>query len=210
MVRHSESAKNIRPDLIGGRSNEAELTPKGELQSDMLGYWMVRESVKPTAAYASTAVRTNATLKRAFEVAGLSLPIQQREDLLEMSQGVAEGLPRIDVYTPEVLAQIERDLLDFKLEEGESMNEVADRTIAALLDIAAQHQDEIVIVGGHGLGKRCVFGRILGWSHEEIRANDVPNTAVSRLRIEEDQIEVVSFAEQVIQDPEVIAWAAAR
>lgn len=126
---------NLRPDLIGGRTNETALSPLGEEQAKVVGRYIHRLLVHPLVAVSSPAVRTRRTLRLALREANSALPIYLNDDLQELSQGAAEGQPRSDVYTDEVMVALRASGKDFKLPGGESMNEVGLRMYGAMLAI---------------------------------------------------------------------------
>jgi broad specificity phosphatase PhoE len=81
----------------------------------------------PTASYASPAKRTRDTAYYSLSAMGIDMEPQITDEIQEQSHGLSEGLPRIGVYTPEVLRQIDRLGKNFRLEGGESMNDVGER-----------------------------------------------------------------------------------
>lgn len=179
IVRHAESAMNVQPHLVGGRSNEAELTERGVAQARALGRLLLEQVGVPKAVYASPAVRTQATARHALEAAGLQTAIRLDEALYEMDQGDYVGRERNEVYTDEVLEMIARQGKDFKLPGGESMNDVGER----MLDWADTHEAEAadgpLVVFGHGLAIRCLASTIHGWSHRQTFITVVPNASLT-------------------------------
>lgn len=186
LFRHAETKMNITPDIVGGRSNHEPLTGLGEEQAVRLGHWISRRQLKPDVVYVSPAVRTIETARISLEAAGLVVEPVVDKRLQELSQGLAEGKPRKEIYTKEVQKLINRDLKDFKLEGGESMNDVAARKRSFSEYSRAVEEHDDIFVYTHGYAIRCYVGDLLGWSHAEIRANDHDNAAATILSFDND------------------------
>ena len=188
-IRHPESAMNQRADLVGGRSNEAAVTPRGEEQLRRLSAVFLEHYQKPVAIFSSPAVRTMALATHLAEQFHITKPITVRDGLQEMSQGAAEGQPRSLVYTPTVLARIALEQKDFSLPESETVNEVTERMLDELFAIHTAYPNQSVAVAGHGQAIRCVLGEVLDWSHSQITQPSDPrynteNVSVTELHIE--------------------------
>src|SRR3989344_5078569 len=121
LFRHAESQMNLHPDIISGRVNETPLSPLGELQALWLGQRLQNEEILFDQIYSSTAVRAQQTAMIASKQIEYPLEnILSSEKLLELDQGDWEGQPRVKIYTPQVLAEINRDNWNFAPKNGES------------------------------------------------------------------------------------------
>ena len=162
-IRHGETEMNTRPDLIGGRSNHTPLTERGKKQAAKVGEYLLFSSAygKPAAIYSSPAIRAVSTGLIVCAEAGLdALPIVQDERLLEISQGMFEGMPRDGVYNEENRIRYHLDELDGKLPTGESVLDAQIRKRSFLDETHERHPDGLVIVFGHGLAIRSLAGQI--------------------------------------------------
>ena len=91
-----------------------------------------REYPSPDIVFSSPAVRAQALIEAYLRHNNTQDKGYFIDDALqEMTQGVADGKPRAAIYTPKVIHRINEELFDFKLSEGESLNEVADRMLTA-------------------------------------------------------------------------------
>lgn len=198
--RHGESVRNIEPDFIGGQSNSAELTKRGERQAFLAGLWVAENLPRIDFAVSSTAVRTQQTGAIVLSTAGLELELELYEGLLEMSQGEYEGRRRDEVYTPERKLEIADLGIDFKLPGAESMREVGVRKGDCFRDISRKHEDKVGIAFAHGTGLRCVAGLALDLSHAEIYTTPTDNLSLTILDIEDDVISVDCIGKKVIED----------
>jgi broad specificity phosphatase PhoE len=183
-LRHAESALNVKPHIIGGRSIETPITPKGVVQARTLGYYMLQENIIPHAVYASPAVRPRDTAKYTLEVMGIDIEPTIDDALQELDQGEWVGLNRDDIYTPERIAEIGRQGKDFKAPGGESMNEAGERMFNRVSEIADRHAEEgkviRIFVFTHGLAIRCLASHIHNWSRKQTFDAVTPNASISR------------------------------
>ncbi|GAB4419793.1 MAG: histidine phosphatase family protein [Bacteroidia bacterium] len=183
LIRHAESEGNINHHLIGGQSNHFPLTERGRQQARLLGERLQREGLRFDACYASTALRAIDTAVIISGYVGFPVDaIQQRAHLLELSQGDWTGLPRIEIYTPERMAEARRDSLDFKAPGGESPREVADRMERWLLDTLAPldpHTDQTIAAVSHGFAIKTLVARLLGSRPDMTRDIITHNTSLT-------------------------------
>ena len=172
LIRHGESAMNTQAHLIGGFSPHTPLTERGEAQARALGAYLATSGIVPDLVFASPAVRTTETAR----LAGFEPALDLR--LAELGQGVWEGRSRKEAYDAAALARIKREEKAFKLEGGESMNDVAARMHAWLLDVLAA-KPATVFAFGHGMAIRCLLGELFGWSHAKTYETVTNNTSIS-------------------------------
>jgi probable phosphoglycerate mutase len=183
-LRHAESVLNVKSHIIGGRSNETPITPKGVVQAKTLGYYILQENIIPHAVYSSPAVRAENTAKYTLEAMGLDIQPVIDDDLQEVDQGLWVGLDRRDIYTPEQIAEIDRQGKDSKAPNGESNNEAGERMFNKISEIADRHAEEgkviRIFVFTHGLAIRCLASHIHNWTRKQTFEAVTPNTSISR------------------------------
>lgn len=203
-VRHGESEMNLRADVIGGRSNHVELTEKGIRQAKAFGQWLADSPIRPDIVYFSPAVRTIQTMNFALEAAEIDVECIVDDRLQELSQGVKEGADRKATYTDEVVAQIKKELLDFKFDEGESIAMVMERMMDFAHDITAKHPQKTIMVFGHGFAIRALAGAIQKLSHQDIvHKLETPNLSLSTFDLAPNHYSVRSFCRRVIDEDSV-------
>jgi broad specificity phosphatase PhoE len=190
-IRHAETLTNTTPYLIGGRSNESPLTPRGIKQALRLGNIMLAKQILPLRVFTSPAIRTWDTARYSLSAMRLTNiePIVQ-DDLQELAQGPAEGRLRTEVYTPAVQQQIEQLGLDFKLEGGESMNEVGMRMHNWMTTIFTDQAPGRYFVYTHGGAIKYLAARILGWDHDQTYNTQIDNTSVNLFTIDRSLCQV--------------------
>ena len=191
LIRHAETVMNINPHLVGGRSNEVELTAEGIEQSRRLGRYLLAKQIFPSKVYSSPAVRTLRTAEYVLKEMGLEIEPVISDLLQELSQGSAEGKLRIEVYTSEVLRKIAQLGKDFKLEGGESMNDVGIRMHEWVIETFAQdkvsEKPERVFVFTHGGAIKYYASHLLDWNHKKTYETVIDNASISLFTRQNDQ-----------------------
>lgn len=203
LIRHAETVMNTNPHLVGGRSNETPLTPKGIEQAKKLGRAMLTKGIVPHKAFASPAIRTIDTARYSLAEMGLNVEPLIQDAIQELGQGIAEGKLRTDVYTDAVRQDIARLGKDFKLKGGESMNDVGIRMkgwISETFAASTEAETKRYFVYTHGGAIKYLASHILGWSHQQTYETEIDNTSVSLLTLQDGICSVVYLnrdAEQI-------------
>lgn len=188
LVRHAEAEGNLYR-IAQGQDNSA-LTDRGWRQVAALERRFADISVD--AVYSSDLYRTCATAGAVFLPKGL--PLQKRKDLREICVGAWERRTWGDIYRsdPEQIGYFSREFTKWHVEGAETAEQVRDRVLAAVKEIAAENEGKTVAVFCHGYAIRVLLATLQGYSLEE--AGKTPhgdNTAVSLLRVEGGRLEVV-------------------
>ena len=176
-VRHGESEGNHRAIFVG--SSDLPLTGRGHIQAEKTAEWLSRYP-KIDAIYSSDLTRAVQTAQPLAERRGL--PIQTDPGLREIDGGIWEMKPFHDLaglYPGEFRDWVEHmDLC--RCPEGESIAELQQRVLAAVLRICAAHPDGTVAVFTHATPirtQKCVWN---GWPLKKIMTYSwVPNASVS-------------------------------
>ncbi len=182
LIRHAETVMNTNPHLVGGRSNETPLTPRGVEQAKRLGRAMLARRIFPFKVFASPAVRTRNTAQYSLAEMGLEIEPLVQDALQELGQGVWEGRPRLEAYTATALENIAKLGKDFKLEGGESMNDVGMRMHGWLTEAfneTAGQKPSRCFVYTHGGAIKCLASHLHGWSHQQTYETQIDNASVS-------------------------------
>lgn len=205
-IRHGQSQNNLLWDETGsrkGRSLDAELTPAGRQQSELLAHFLRdRESeFGLTHLYTSLMVRAISTGAVAAEALGL--PLVAWEDLHETG-----GIYIEDEQTGEHFGQPGKNRADFverypNLVLPESLGEAGwwnrpfeerEQRVARgqrfLRDLLARHggTDDRVAAFSHGAFYNYFLSAVLDWPRKEGYWFGMYNTAITRIEFHQDGV----------------------
>jgi len=169
VTRHGETDWNTAGILQG--SLDTRLNERGRQQARALG--------EAFAGFRFAAVWSS-PLSRALETAELIAqrlhlpPPQCHDGLKERHFGVIQGIPKAELaeLNPLLLEQIVKRNPAAVFEQGESMDDCADRLPAAIRDIAGRHAGARILVITHG------------WAMDVLtrHARDLPRTAILHVK----------------------------
>src|SRR5262245_2882589 len=166
LARHGETTCN-REHRLQGRT-DTELSSRGRAQARSLAELLSSELLD--AIYTSTLRRTRDTA--APLAALLQLEVQARAELNEISYGVLEGHTPDDPdpYFRDLWAQRRADPLGFRAPDGETYEELRARLEPFVGEVLVRHADGNILVVGHRVTNRLLWGLILGRTLEECLA----------------------------------------
>jgi broad specificity phosphatase PhoE len=176
LIRHGETPWNVSGKWQG--QAHVPLNDAGRRQAALLAEHLAPNAAEITMIYASDSLRTRSTADILAARLGKSVHLDVR--LREIDMGDWQGLTGDEVreWDAERYALIMSDPMNIARPGGESSKQVGVRAVAALNDIAAQHQDEHVLVVTHG-GTIVNSLKVLGlW--DESNAH-IGNTSYTRL-----------------------------
>lgn len=150
--RHGQTTWNAEHRFQGQR--DVPLNSLGRAQAKRAAKYLA--SLSPAQIWSSDLVRASATAGSLAALTGLE--VHQDKDLRERYGGAWEGLT-----TDEIRERYPEDLAKWDPPGGESVEQVADRTCAALLRIAdAADPDSLIVVVGHGASLTWGMSQLLG------------------------------------------------
>lgn len=177
LIRHGETAWNAEHRIQGHL--DIPLSATGIRQAASLGQRLAAETV--TAIYSSELAR--AWLTAVPFAARLGLDIVPDSRLRERSFGVFEGLTADEIAArhPEGFKLWRMRDPAWAMDEGESGQQLIDRVLSALHDIASRHRGETVAVVTHGgvLDVAYRAARRLSW--DAPREHLMLNASINRL-----------------------------
>jgi 2,3-bisphosphoglycerate-dependent phosphoglycerate mutase len=165
LARHGETDWNRELRIQG--SSDLELNELGRRQAQQLAQELT--DVDLDAIYASDLSRAQATAAAVAATHGLDVQLDAR--LRERSFGSWEGLTREDIA----------ELPPGSRHDGESDEDVRERMLAAVREIAAAHPGEHVLIVSHGGALNSLWHHALG-----VRVERWANCAVYKLAVGED------------------------
>ena len=182
LARHGETIWHAE-NRYAGRS-DVGLTKRGIDQADQLSNWAFTASL--SAIYASDLSRAVLTATPATTTLGLDLRIDPR--LREVDFGRGEGLTTAEMRTkfPEALAKFHQSPGHSPLPDGESGQAAVSRAWPALLDIAAAHENQAVLVVMHSTLMRLLLCSVLDMPLDRYRSAfpSVRNVAITTISLD--------------------------
>lgn len=188
-IRHAESTMNNRPEYICGQSNGIPITELGAKQAEALGKMFHKTGKKFDLVFSSPAIRAYDTSVVCLNNMDTNLITWTSELLLERSQGDWTYCNKREIYTPEILAEIKQDPLNFKPPNGESMLDVSDRILKFFNQEIFNHyiiekssNKEITIaIFTHGFVIKCLLQHILNSDPSMTWKFEIDNTSVTEI-----------------------------
>ena len=177
LVRHAETEWN-RDRRIQGHT-DIGLSPQGYEQARRLAWRLAGEPIR--AVYASDLSRALQTAEPL--AAALGLPVRTTPLLREVSFGAWEGLTisEVEAGWPDEYAAWRQDSVRSRPPQGEQIEELQRRTLAAVAEIVSAYPGESVAVVAHGGSVKSILCGLMGFPLSVWRRLRVDNTSISRL-----------------------------
>ena len=183
LVRHGETEWNVQRRYQG--QSDVPLSDLGRRQAELVAERLVDEKID--AVYASD-------LKRAWETAQAiaeknSLDVFSEPRLRELKFGILEGLT-FDEAQERYPEMIEAWMEDFNnTPEGAETIDLFNARIVALLDeLKSKHDEQVVLLVGHGGSLSEILRVVLELSPEKRWYLDMGNTSLSEVLIADDYV----------------------
>ena len=207
LIRHAEAEGNLYRRAHGWYNSL--ITPNGYRQIQALEARF--RDIPVDAVYSSDRFRTMTTARAVYAPKGL--PLQTSPHLREVHLGCWEDRPwgLLDREDRARLALFNATSPDWKVEDGESFEEVRQRLAGALRAIARENPGRTVAVFSHGVAIRNTLALFSGLSvAQSAGCGHSDNTAVSLLEFEGDQVRVVFRDDNSHLPPEISTLARQR
>lgn len=166
LVRHGQTDWNLKGRWQGQSSDAPGLNDTGRLQA--LAIYEQIEEINFSAIYSSDLLRARQTA--GLIAASFRIPVTLDVRLREINLGAWEGMLSEDIETqyPQELADRTRDPFHTSAPNGESPDEVAERVLKAVNEIADRHHDESVLIVAHGISLAVIICRAEGLPMEDV------------------------------------------
>lgn len=189
LVRHAQTEYNRR-GIVQGQGIDAPINERGREQARLLAS-RLRE-IEFAGLYASALKRSIQTGRIVAEHHPSSPAVRTESDLNEISWGVMEGRgqdPEVDRTMRSIKRAWREGEYHRRLEDGESAEEVRQRGVRAVTDIADRHERSTAVAVVHGRFLRIVLASLLGYGLERMHEIDHQNTGVNHLVYDGDSFE---------------------
>jgi broad specificity phosphatase PhoE len=193
LIRHAAHVELGR--TLSGRRRDVALSPEGLEQAEIVGDLL---GVEPLAAvYSSPRERAYYTARAVAEPHGLKVETADGVDEVDFGEWTGlsfdelEGDPGWDEWNSQRSSA--------RPPSGESMEEACRRSVAALEEIAARHDDQTIVVVSHCDIIRGLIAYYLGLPLDNLLRFDIDPASVSRLVVGNWGARVMSMNERLYQ-----------
>jgi probable phosphoglycerate mutase len=190
LLRHGEHVLAGR--VLAGRTPGVGLSERGRAEITAVAERLAEAGID--ALYSSPLQRTRETAEILSD--RLDLPVRYREDVLELDFGDWTGLTFDQVRAHEGFERWRSCRSIAAVPGGESMRQVQDRAIAALLDLHRAHPDERLVVVSHGDVIRAALLFALGMPLDLHARIEIAVASLSTIHIDGAGIRVASLNER--------------
>ncbi len=190
LVRHGQTEWN-RIERFRGRA-DVPLNETGQAQAEATGR-RVAAKWRPVAVYSSPlsrAVKTAEAIAKHFDLA-----VQAYPGLADIDYGAWQGL------SPEEARQRWPEMVDIwynqphlaRIPEGETLDDLRQRAMEAVRDLAAYHAGETIVLVGHTVINRIILLAVLGLGNERFWRIRQDTCAINVFEAEGDDFTLVSM-----------------
>ncbi len=115
----------------------------------------------------------------------------------EQNFGVIDGLRVDDIKTrhPQAWAQWIRFHADYAFQGGESTQQFHSRVMGAVRDLAAQYEQQTLVVVTHGGVLDMIYRTARALPLSGPRQSEIPNAGLNRVRVQGETIEILTWAD---------------
>jgi broad specificity phosphatase PhoE len=183
LVRHGETKWNVQRRFQG--QSDVPLSELGRLQAELIAERLAGQTID--AVYASDLKRAWETAIPIAEKTGLEVSSEPR--LRELKFGVLEGLTFDEAQEkhPEMIAAWLEDFNNTP-DDGETIDQFNTRIASLLDDLIGKHDEQVVLLVGHGGSLSEILRVALGLSRDKRWYLEMENASLSEISIAEDYI----------------------
>jgi len=190
LLRHGEHV--LRGRVLAGRTPGVGLSARGRAEIAAVADRLAEERI--AALCSSPLQRTRETAEILAD--RLDLPIEYREDVIELDFGEWTGLTFDAVRADERWKLWSTCRSIATVPGGESMRQVQERVVEALFELRQAHPDGTVVVVSHGDVIRAALLFALGMPLDFYSRIEVGLASISTIRIDNSGIRVLTVNER--------------
>ena len=185
LVRHGQTDANLNHMLQG--QSDGELNATGIQQVEKLGRHLKDFHIDQVFASTMCRARDTATAIARYH----QLTVKTTSLIVEWNCGVLDGLPA-EVFKKQ-LQESDVPLSSFRPDDGETLAEVQQRAVTFLRDLAANCQDQTILVCSHGDFMRALMSILLKISIEEASGIYFDNASYSIMELRDGHWNTVAL-----------------
>jgi broad specificity phosphatase PhoE len=190
LLRHGEHI--LRGRVLAGRTPGVGLSERGRAEMAAVGERLAAEGI--VALYSSPLQRTRESAE--ILSARLELPIEYRDDVIELDFGEWTGLTFDAVRKDERWQLWSACRSIATVPGGESMRQVQERTVRALFEIRHTHPDATALIVSHGDVIRAALLFALGMPLDFYWRIEIGLASLSTIDIDDRGIRVLAVNER--------------
>lgn len=192
IVRHGQSVANDLGIFLG--QVDMDLTETGRKQAQITADHFKNQGIKPDAIYASDLSRAYNTARATAAL--WEMPIHTDVRLREINAGAWEGVPfeELPKRFPRSYTTWLQDIGNAKCDGGETAEDVQNRFIAALTDIAHANKDRTVFIFTHATPIRVFAAHCMGKTLDDVK--NIPwasNASVTKAVFQNDIFQLIEY-----------------
>ena len=186
LIRHGQTGWNRQGRFRGW--GDIDLDDTGRRQAEAAARRVSRW--EPTAIYSSPLKRALTTAQALADIAGLEVvPV---DGITDMHFGVWQGMSIADVKEryPQQFDQWYHHPERLEIPDGETLEDVRQRAVATIEELAARHEGETIAVVTHRVVCRVLLCHLLGLDNSHFWQIEQDTTAINLFEMEEGKTTV--------------------
>ncbi len=185
------------PEVLGSEDGkfwgqtDVALTKRGKAQQKAVAKYMAQREL--TAIYCSDLQRTKLVAEAVSRAFKPRKQVNALPQLRELSLGEWEGLTyqEIDKRYPGALAQRTEDLAGYRIDGGESLEDLAERVIPVFQKIVAENEGGRVCIVAHAGVNRVILTKVMGAPLDRLFRLDQAYAALNVIDVFEDGLPLI-------------------
>jgi alpha-ribazole phosphatase/probable phosphoglycerate mutase len=196
------------PEVVGGvdgmfwGQTDVALTKRGQGQQRAMAAHMAQ--FKLAAIYSSDLQRTLLPAEAIGRAQKPRLKPEPRPAFRELNLGAWEGLTyqEIDQRYPGALNQRASDLAGYRIDQGESLEDLAERVIPAFQEMVGEHRGKEICLVAHAGVNRVILTKLLGAPLERLFRLDQSYAALNLIDVFSDGVPLIRGLNLEARPPE--------
>ncbi|MEW6388115.1 MAG: histidine phosphatase family protein [Thermodesulfobacteriota bacterium] len=176
LVRHGQTPWN--KDKIFRGTVDIPHDDTGREEARLAGEWLKGETIH--AAYCSPLSRARDTAEAIARHHGLA--VQDLPGLIDLNYGDWQGLPlaEVKVKYADLYRQWEAAPHTVRFPNGETLDEVRQRALAAVAQVVERHPDQVVLLAAHRVVNKVLIAAFIGLDNSHFWRIGQDTTAINR------------------------------